>query len=294
MDSTKCKVFITSIELGSFSKAAAVLGYTTSGVSQLVNAFEKEIGFPLLIRNKKGVKPTDNALKILPVLRDILLQEERLYQISAEINGLAMGSVTIGAYSSISTNWLPSVIKGFQETYPKIEIRLMEGIRQEVESWLAGKKTDIGFLSYKEPMPYEWIPLAEDPMLAVLPKTHPLANEAVYPLQNCQYERFIMPALGRDDDVAELFRRNKLTPKICFSTLENFSTLAMIEQGMGMSIMNELITKRWQCEVVKLPLDPPQQITLGIALPSLKTASPAVKRFVDYAANRLTHRETQL
>lgn len=294
MDSTKCKVFITSVELGSFSKAATALGYTTSGVSQLVNAFEKEMGFPLLIRDKKGVKPTDNALKIIPVLRDILMQEERLNQINAEIKGLAVGSVTIGAYSSISTHWLPSVIKGFQEAYPQIEIRLMEGIRQEVESWLADKRTDISFLSYKEPMPYEWIPLAEDPMLAVLPKNHPLADEAVYPLQNCQYERFIMPALGRDDDVAELFRRNKLTPQICFSTLENFSTLALIEQGMGMSIMNELITKRWQCDVVKLPLDPPQQITLGMALPSLKTASPAVKRFVSYATNRLTCWETQL
>lgn len=294
MDITKCKVFIASVELGSFSKAATVLGYTISGVSQLVNSFEKEMGFPLLIRDKKGVKPTDNALKIIPVLRDILLQEERLYQINAEIKGLATGSVTIGAYSSIATHWLPSVIKGFQEAYPQIEIRLMEGIRQEVESWLSDKRTDIAFFSYKEPMSYDWIPLAEDPMLAVLPKTHLLADEAVYPLQNCQYERFIMPALGRDDDVVELLSRNKLTPKICFSTLENFAALAMIEQGMGMSIMNELITKKWQGNVVKLPLDPPQQITLGIALPSLKTASPAVKRFVDYATSRLTCRETRL
>jgi DNA-binding transcriptional LysR family regulator len=291
MDTTKCKVFIASVELGSFSKAASVLGYTASGVSQLVNAFEKEMGFPLLMRDKRGVRPTDNGLKILPVLRDILLQEERLNQINAEIKGLAIGSVTIGAYSSISTHWLPSVIKGFQEAYPQIEIRLMEGIRQEVENWLADKRTDIAFLSYKEPMLYEWIPLAEDPMLAVLPKTHPFADKAVYPLQNCENERFIMPALGRDDDVAELFRRNKLAPQICFSTLENFSALAMIEQGMGMSIMNELITRKWQCDVIKLPLDPPQQITLGIALPSLKTAPPAVKRFVDYARIRLTHQE---
>ncbi|HNR04306.1 MAG TPA: LysR family transcriptional regulator [Bacillota bacterium] len=67
MDSTKCKVFITSVELGSFSKAAAALGYTISGVSHLVNAFEKEMGFPLLTRDKKGVKPTNNALKIIPV-----------------------------------------------------------------------------------------------------------------------------------------------------------------------------------------------------------------------------------
>lgn len=287
MDIVKCRVFLKSIELGSFSKAAEALSYTTSGVSQLVNAFEKDMGFSLLTRSNKGVRPTDNALKIIPVLREILLQEEKLYQINAEIKGLTVGRVTIGAYSSVATHWLPSVIKGFQEVYPKIEIRLMEGIRQEIEGWLVDKKADIAFFTYMEPMPYDWIPLAGDPMLAVLPKNHPLANEEVYPIQNCQYEKFIMPALGRDDDVAEMLSRNNLTPNISFSTLENFAALAMIEQGMGMSIMNELITKRWQCDVVKLPLEPPQQIMFGIAVPSLKTAPPAVKKFVKYAKKRL-------
>ncbi|WP_338736000.1 LysR family transcriptional regulator substrate-binding protein [Sporomusa sphaeroides] len=101
-------------------------------------------------------------------------------------------------------------------------------------------------------------------------------------------ERFIMPALGRDVDVVALFQENNLNPNIQFSTLENFAAMAMIEQGLGMSIMNELITRKWQCDVVKLPLSPPQQITLGIALPSLDNASPTVKRFVKYAVDRLT------
>jgi len=65
----------------------------------------------------------------------------------------------------------------------------------------------------------------------------------------------------------------------------------MIEQGIGMSIMNELITKKWQCDIVKLSLDPPQQITLGIALPA---ASPAVKRFIEYAVSNLTQQEVRL
>lgn len=287
MDITKCKVFLKSVELGSFSKAASLLGYTVPGVSQLVNAFEEDMGFPLLTRSNKGVKPTDNALKIIPVLREILFQEENLYQINAEIKGLTAGTITIGAYSSVATHWLPVVIKGFQEIYPKIEIRLMEGIRQEIEGWLIEKRVDMAFYTYKEPMTYDWIPLAEDPMLAVLPKKHPLAGEEVYPIQNCQYEKFIMPALGRDDDVAEMLSRNGLTPNISFSTLENFAALAMIEQGMGMSIMNELITKKWQCDVVKLPLDPPQHIMFGIAVPSLKMSPPAVKKFVKYAEELL-------
>ncbi len=76
-------------------------------------------------------------------------------------------------------------------------------------------------------------------------------------------------------------------PQVVFSTLENFSAMAMIEQGMGMSIMNDLITHHWNFNVVKLPLDPPQSIDLGIAIPSIKNVSPAAKRFIDYAVQQL-------
>lgn len=287
MESARCKAFLTAAETGSFSKAAEILNYTPSGASQLVTAFESDLGFPVLRRSKKGVSLTENGEKILPVVRDYLLQENRIYQMAAEMNGLLIGSVTIAAYSSIATHWLPSVIRVFQETYPQIQIKLMEGIRQEVVKWLDEKVADIAFLSDQEPMLYDWLPLAEDQMVAVLPKMHPLAKSSAYPLKNCEHERFIMPALGRDDDVMTMFRNNNLKPSVQFSTLENFAAIAMIEQGLGMSIMNELITRNWQADVIKLPLDPPQQITLGIALPSLDHASPAVKRFAKYAVETL-------
>ena len=54
-----------------------------------------------------------------------------------------------------------------------------------------------------------------------------------------------------------------------------------------MSIMNELITESWQCNVAMLPLDPPQSITLGIAVPSLENASPAAREFIRYAEKML-------
>ena len=204
------------------------------------------------------------------------------------MNGLLIGSITIATYSSIASHWLPNVIRVFQAKYPQVHISLREGIRQEVVRWLEEKVADIAFLSYQEPMPFEWIPLAEDQMLAVLPRSHPLAGNAAYPLKACENERFIMPALGRDDDVMTMFQASGIEPNIQFSTLESFAALAMIEQGLGMSIMNELITKNWEADVVKLPLDPPQQITLGLALPSLTNASPAVKKFAKYAVELLT------
>ena len=287
MESARCKAFMYAADTGSFTKAAERLNYTPSGVSQLVGALENETGLTLLRRTRKGVTLTPDGEILLPAVRDFLEKENRIYELAAEVKGLLVGSVTIAAYSSISTHWLPEVIRDFEQDYPQIEIRLMEGIRQEVTRWLDEKKADIGFLSYQEPMPYEWTPLDYDEMLAVLPKDHLYASKESYPLINCETDSFIMPALGRDDDVVSLFERNGIKLNIHFTTLENFATMAMIEKGLGMSVMNNLITEKWNCDIVKIPVDPPSRITLGLAVPSYKQASPAVKRFIKYAVERL-------
>ena len=287
MESARCKAFMYAADTGSFTKAAERLNYTPSGVSQLVGALENETGLTLLRRTRKEVTLTPDGEILLPAVREFLEKENRIYELAAEVKGLLVGSVTIAAYSSISTHWLPEVIRDFEQDYPQIEIRLMEGIRQEVTRWLDEKKADIGFLSYQEPMPYEWTPLDYDEMLAVLPKDHLYASKESYPLINCETDSFIMPALGRDDDVVSLFERNGIKLNIHFTTLENFATMAMIEKGLGMSVMNNLITEKWNCDVVKIPVDPPSRITLGLAVPSYKQASPAVKRFIKYAVERL-------
>ena len=287
MESARCKAFMYAADTGSFTKAAERLNYTPSGVSQLVGALENETDLTLLRRTRKGVTLTPDGEILLPAVREFLEKENRIYELAAEVKGLLVGSVTIAAYSSISTHWLPEVIRDFEQDYPQIEIRLMEGIRQEVTRWLDEKKADIGFLSYQEPMPYEWTPLDYDEMLAVLPKDHLYASKESYPLINCETDSFIMPALGRDDDVVSLFERNGIKLNIHFTTLENFATMAMIEKGLGMSVMNNLITEKWNCDIVKIPVDPPSRITLGLAVPSYKQASPAVKRFIKYAVERL-------
>ena len=287
MESARCKAFMYAADTGSFTKAAERLNYTPSGVSQLVGALENETGLTLLRRTRKGVTLTPDGEILLPAVREFLEKENRIYELAAEVKGLLVGSVTIAAYSSISTHWLPEVIRDFEQNYPQIEIRLMEGIRQEVTRWLDEKKADIGFLSYQEPMPYEWTPLDYDEMLAVLPKDHLYASQESYPLINCETDSFIMPARGRDDDVVSLFERNGIKLNIHFTTLENFATMAMIEKGLGMSVMNNLITEKWNCDIVKIPVDPPSRITLGLAVPSYKQASPAVKRFIKYAVERL-------
>ncbi len=292
METARCRAFLAAAETGSFSRAAEALRYTPSGVNQLVSALEKEVGFSLFSRSTKGVALTANGELLLPVVRELLRQEDRIFELSAEMNGLLIGSVSIAAYSSIATHWLPAVIRAFQRDYPNVKISLREGIWHEVSEWLNERAADIGFLSYQENMPYDWIPLADDPMLALLPRDHPLAKAEAYPLENCARDRFIMPALGCDDDVKALFDRIGVVPNICYTTMESFSAMSMVEQGLGVSVMNRLITRRRECDVAMIPIDPPASITLGVALPSREDTSPAVKMFLRYAVRMLTKKES--
>lgn len=289
MESARCKAFLAAVEHGSLSKAAEALNYTPSGVSQLVTAFEEELGFPLLLRSKKGVSLTPEGANLLPAVTAYLRQERRIYQLAAEVKGLDIGSITIAAYSSIATHWLPKVIASFSRDYPNIRITLLEGVRQEVKSWLFEGRADVGFLSGGDDIEpdYRWIPLAQDPMVAVLPKDHIYADADAYPLEHCRYENFIMPAMGKDDDVMETLGKYGIEPHIEFSTIESFSAYAMIAEGMGMSITNSLILEGWNFDVAKVPVSPAQSITLGIALHSIEHASPAVRKFVQYAVRQL-------
>lgn len=287
MESSRCKAFLAAAECGSLTRAAEKLNYTASGVSQLISAMESEFGFLLLKRTTRGVVLTAEGERMLPAVRAFLSQENRMHELAANINGLDIGLINIAAYSSIATHWLPKVIADFKKKYPNININLMEGVRQEVLKWIEEGRADIGLLSGGDDIDYDWIPLADDPMIAVLPKDHPLADAKEFPLDRCEQEEFIMPAMGKDEDVMKMLNEYDIVPNIVYSTNESFSAWALIENGLGISITNELLMHGWDCDVAKIPVSPPEKITLGMILPSVKHASPAVKRFVKYAVSEL-------
>lgn len=282
MNIQKYRILLRAVDTGSFTKAAAELNYTPSGVTHMMNSIEEELGFTILKRSPKGVSLTREGEKIIPIVREIVKQEENLAQTTAEICGAHYGTLTLGSYSSIAAQWLPGIIKDFKKDYPNIRIKIMEGVWQEVAENLDGNVVDLGFMSYQEHTRYEWILLKEDPMLAILPPGHKRAGDASYPLRACMEEEIIMPASGHDFDVEQLLKKEHLKPEMSYETIENYSALSMIEKGIGMSIMNELITLGRTADVVKLPLDPPRSIYMGVACTDFAKLSPVGKIFLEY------------
>lgn len=281
MDTRKYKVLLSVVDLGSFTKAAEELGYTVSGISHMMNSLEEEIGFKILFRSKKGVTLSHDGAELLPILRSIIKLEEKYEQTLSEMHDLNQGSIHIGSYPSVANHWLPRIIKQFNQQYPKIRIKITEGVNQEILKLLDEKRVDFGFASSQNIGNYKWIPLGTDPMIAVLPLDHPKADAEFYDLKDIEHDDFIVTAGGNDEDVSNLLRKYSLTPKISYQTFENYSALAMIEEGLGMSVMNELITKGRNVTLVKKKLNPPAFIELGILLPK-DIVTPAVVKFVEY------------
>ena len=288
MDTAKCNAFLLSAESGSFSAAAERLHYTPSGVSQLVSALERELDLTLLHRTRQGVRLTASGEQVLPAIRAFLQQAEHIEQLSAELNDLHTGTITIASYPSITMQWLPALLREFGYLYPNIRIHLREGERREHVAWLAEGVADLAFLAGGDRLEGDWLPLADDPMLALLPKSHPMAGAASFPVERLNEERFIMGGQGIDTDTLELLRPYGVVPKVFYSTVNGISVLPMVEYGLGISVMNELVSACWPFDGVKIPLDPPQYITLGILVPNLDEAPPAVRRFIDFAARKLT------
>lgn len=288
MDAVKCEALLSAAELGSMTAAAEKLGYTQSGVTRMIRALEEELGFPLLVRGKSGVEPTENGRLMLPALREVVRAGENARQLGAEISGAVTGVLTVGSYYSVSALLMPEVISRFESLYPGIRVRVQEGGNREMAEWLAEKTVDCCFGARPEgDFPCDWVPLFRDELVAWLPRSNPRAADKVFPLHGLEEEPFIQTSPDRDTDQDRLLREYGLHPDIRFTTRDGFSTYNMVAAGLGISFNQKLLSRAWNGGVAELPFDPPQYIALGIAVPSLRETSPAAKRFLACAREAL-------
>lgn len=287
MDTEKCKALLCVLENGSLSCAAEKLGYTPSGISRLIASMEQDTGFPLLIRSRRGIVPTAECQKLLPIFCELKHWGEQYSQISAQIRGVEMGEIGIGVSYRTYYPWLTQVISTFVQSYPEIKIHILDGSSSELTLAMENHKVDFCIISQREG-DFLWIPLQENPVVAWLPQNHPYAETDFFPLCAFKSEPYIDTYPDQDTDNARIFRSNHIKPNIRFSTTDNYATYSMVEAGLGISLNNGLNADGWNGKVVIKPLEPPQSVMIGIAVPSLDLLSPAAQRFVSFAKSCFT------
>ena len=280
----KYQVLNTVVEQGSLTLAAQVLGCTQSAVSHCLETLEKELGFPLLKRGRAGVTLTMEGERLLPAVRELLRSRGQLEQVAASIRGLDAGEVRIGAFTSVAVHWLPSVLKEFQTDFPHVDFKLLNGDYHDVEQWLSDGSIDIGFVTVPCEVDCEIIPLMEDRLLAILPEGSRFASYPKFPLIECEREPFISLLQSSDHDARRALEAAGVQPNVRFYTKDDYAILAMVEQGLGMSIMPELLLKGRHDRLQILPLIPEAKRTIGLAIAAGNRAGPATRRFADYVA----------
>ena len=282
MSLKKYRALLEAVECGSLTRAAEKLHYTQPGISHMILSLEDEFGFPLLSRGKSGVVPTPECRELLPFLRQITGGQDGLRETVQRIRGLDVGNIRIGCFDSLSIHILPSVVAAFTERYPGIGLQLYVGEHGELTRWLHEGQIDLALMSLPVPEDFTFLPLFDDPIYAVLPQKHPLAErQAVRPAELVEYP-FIMQNFGSDEDANRVLDAEKLTPNIRFRVRGDAAIQSMVAKDLGVTLAPQLVLSHMPEGLVLRPLEPPYHRTLGIAFPLGGCSTPALKKLVEF------------
>ena len=270
------EIFLKVCETGSFSGAATALNYTQSGISQMMAGLEEELGVQLFARIKRGVILTDNGARLIPYIQEMVNQKDKLRQAAFNINHKIEGKLRVGSFSSITALWMPDVIHFFTEHHPDVEVEVLDGNYNEIREWILHGQVDCGFLSSIVADDLTFYPLKEDPLCAVFPAFHPLAAKEKVSLESLLDYPMIIETPGCDNDIQHLLSQCRRRPDIVYSFRDDNLIMAFVQNGLGITISQELVMKAFPNQLVSRPLDPPHHRTIGLAFS--RTASSVVSQ----------------
>ena len=278
----KYLTFVRTVEKGSFTAAAEAMNYAQSSVSKMIADLEKEWGMTLLERRKNGVCLTPSGDQMLPIIRNLLHAYDNLEGEVNRINGLETGVVRIGTFASVAINILPDIFARLKTDYPGIEYELLLGDYNEIQQWLKEGRVDCGFLRLPTVPSLESTALIKDEYKVVLPAGHPLAEKEAIDMEELNGIPFLLLEHGGKTDVSDLLERHDIKPNISFTTWEDFAIMAMVEKGLGVSILPDMILRRIPYKLEIRPLKVPYYRTIGLAFDSRKHLTPAVEKFIEF------------
>ena len=276
------EIFYTVAQEKSFQKAAKILNMTPSAISHAISSMERELGFSLFIRNKNGTVLTSNGEAIYPHILEILNSNEYLLQSVAQLKGLRLGTIKVGCFNSVCTAWMPAIMTAFRKEYPEITVKVFQGTYTDVEEWLKNGTIDVGFLSESCTKDFFYTPIYKDQLLCLTPKSFPVANPDYISVDELENQAFVFQRAACDTDVQAFLDKYHISIKTNHHVIDDQSTVALIEAGMGIGIMPEILVKKMSSNINCYALHPAEYRTICLATTHPHIMSPAVDRFIKF------------
>lgn len=282
MNIRKYAAFLRAAETGSITQTAEELGYTQSAVSKMIADLESEWGLRLLTRSRAGVELTSEGQELIGSIRSLVRNYNDLSFAVSELHGLQSGLLRLGCFTSFSTSVLPEILKTFHEKYPNIHIQLSGGEYEDIASWLRRGAVDCGFLAMPAPGELDARFLLRDSFVAILPEGHPMAQAPCFPVSRLSDENFIKLNESPDYELDRFLDSLNDKPRVTYEVSSDFALLAMVERGLGVSIVHDLILHPRRYRVVRLPLDVTQFRDVALATRRGSTPSLVTKLFIEH------------
>ncbi len=279
MDAKKLEILMTAVDLGSFSRASEVVGYTQSGLTHLVNSLEREIGFPLIVRSHNGISMTEQGRDLMPDIRQFLQANASLENRIQGIREKQTETIRIAAYASIAMFWMPEILYRFRRICPNVDVDLrMVDHALEPFELLQDGKTDVIFASRQNYGTCEWTPLYHELLYAILPRDYPLKSPTEFPLKEFEGKEFLMPYGRFDIDVHAAFKREGVKANEQTVYVDDETVIRMVGKGLGISMMSELMIRGNTDDVLCIPVTPKSIRELGMGTEKGVELSESVRR----------------
>lgn len=279
MDSKKLEILMTAIDLGSFSKASEVVGYTQSGLTHLVDSLEREIGLTLVRRDHSGITLTKEGETLVPSIREFLRANAKLENQISAITEKKRGTIRVAAYASIAMHWMPEILYRFRRVCPDIDVdlRMVDNALEPFELLEKGR-TDVIFAARQAGYACDWTPLWQDRMYAIVPPEYPLENEQAFAIEEFEGKEFLMPYGRFDLDVKAALEKNGVKPRIRPCHVDDETVIRMVGKGLGLSMMAEMMLRGRTAGVKAIPIFPETGRELGMGMHTRESMPEGVLR----------------
>ena len=280
MDTLKIKIVLLAAKYKSLSRAAEELSYTPSAFSRTLSTFEKQLGVQLFKRSKVGVELTSEGKRMIPYFESVLAAEKSLFDAASRTNDTSRYELKIGTYSSILRNYLTQILKDFHEKNKNINLSV--SVSDNLHGWLKDGRTDIVFADEKVLSNNGFVPILEDTYYVIAPPEWFSGRECVG-----REELYEYTYIDTDDKYSnEYFEKERFSERIYLNSEDDLSVINTVREGIGFTILPELVLKKTMPDVTVLRLEPKITRRLGFAYKKNAIESVALSRFVSYLKDK--------
>ena len=240
------RAFVEVIRQGSFSQAAKVVFATQSTVSKAVKQLEDELGVSLLDRTGHRSKLTSAGEIVYRRALRILAESDDLAAELDALRGLKRGTLRLGLPPIGSSNLFAPLFAIYRGRYPGIDIRLVEHGSQRLEEILLAGDIDLAASLLPVSDDFEWQDVTTEPLVVVLPWSHPLAHEKATDLGSLRDFPFILfeAGFGLNKIILDACRRRGFEPTIVARSSQIDFILELAAAGLGAAFLPRMIVEQ--------------------------------------------------